>query len=112
VGTIASTGSTAMSEQPSQHSSQEPQQAQARPAPVVITARSGRLKRRIALVIVALVAAAGGGVYGVTQLVGEDAPTGTQAVEVPDAVLPELGAAAPVLAALSTEAPVPDPANL
>jgi D-alanyl-D-alanine carboxypeptidase/D-alanyl-D-alanine-endopeptidase (penicillin-binding protein 4) len=112
VGTIASTGSTAMSEQPSQHSSQEPQQAQARPAPVVITARSGRLKRRIALVIVALVAAAGGGVYGVTQLVGEDAPTGTQAVEVPDAVLPELGAAAPVLAALSTDAPAPDPATL
>jgi serine-type D-Ala-D-Ala carboxypeptidase/endopeptidase (penicillin-binding protein 4) len=112
VGSIASTGSTAMSEQPSQHSSQQPQGSQPAPAPVVITARTGRLKRRITLGLVALVAAAGGGFYGVTQLTADDAPTGAQAVEVPDAVLPELGAAAPVLASLSTDAPVPDAATL
>ena len=112
VGTIASTGSTAMSEQPSQHSSHQPQGSQPAPAPVVITARTGRLKRRIAIGVVALVAAAGGGVYGVTELMGDDAPSGAEAVEVPDAVLPELGAAAPVLASLSTDAPAPDPATL
>jgi serine-type D-Ala-D-Ala carboxypeptidase/endopeptidase (penicillin-binding protein 4) len=112
VGTIASTGSTAMSEQPSQHSSQQPQGSRPAAAPVVITARTGRLKRRITLGIVALVAAAGGGVYGVTQLGGDDAPAGTQAVDVPDAVLPDLGAATPVLASLPTDAPVPDAATL
>jgi len=112
VGTIASTGSTAMSEQPSNQPSQEPQGSQPAAAPIVITARTGRLKRRIALGIVVLVAAAGGGVYGVTQLGGDDAPPGAEAVDVPDAVLPDLAAAAPVLAALSADAPAPDPATL
>jgi D-alanyl-D-alanine carboxypeptidase/D-alanyl-D-alanine-endopeptidase (penicillin-binding protein 4) len=112
VGTIPSTGSTAMSEQPSPQSSQQPQEAQPRPAPVVITARTGRLKRRIALGVVALVAAAGGGVYGVSQLAGDDGPTGSEAVDVPDAVLPELGTAAPVLASLAGDAPAPTAAAL
>ena len=112
VGTIASTGSTAMSEQPSQHSSQQAQGSQPAPGPVVITARTGRLKRRIAIGVVALVAAAGGGVYGVTQLAGDGSPSGAETVEVPDAVLPDLGAAAPVLASLPDDAPAPDPATL
>jgi D-alanyl-D-alanine carboxypeptidase/D-alanyl-D-alanine-endopeptidase (penicillin-binding protein 4) len=112
VGTIASTGSTAMSEQPSQRPPQQPQGSQPTPPPIVITARTGRLKRRIALGAVALVAAAGGGVYGVTQVAGDDGPPGAEAVEVPDAVLPELGAATPVLAALADDAPAPDPTVL
>jgi D-alanyl-D-alanine carboxypeptidase/D-alanyl-D-alanine-endopeptidase (penicillin-binding protein 4) len=112
VGTIASTGSTAMSEQPSQHSSQRHHGAHAAPAPVVITARTGRLRRRIAAGVGALLLAAGGGAYGVLELTADDAPAGTEAVEVPDAVLPDLGTAAPVLASLSTDAPAPDPATL
>jgi serine-type D-Ala-D-Ala carboxypeptidase/endopeptidase (penicillin-binding protein 4) len=112
VGTIASTGSTARSEQPSQHSSQQPQRPRPGPAPVVISARTGRFKRRIALGVVALVTVAGGAVYGVGELVGDDAPSGTEAVEVPDAVLPALGSATPVLAALGTDAPAPVPATL
>ena len=101
-----------MSEQPSQHSSQQPQGSQPPPGPVVITARTGRLKRRIALGIVALVAAAGGGVYGATELIRDDEPTGTETVDVPDAVLPELGAADPVLASLAADAPAPTAAAL
>src|SRR4051794_32367814 len=101
-----------MSEQPSQHPSREPQGYRTAAAPVVITARTGRLKRRITVGILALVVAAGGGIYGGTQLGGDDAPAGAEAVEVPDAVLPELGPAAPVLAALASDAPVPDAATL
>jgi D-alanyl-D-alanine carboxypeptidase/D-alanyl-D-alanine-endopeptidase (penicillin-binding protein 4) len=78
----------------------------------VITARTGRLRRRIALGVAALLLAAGGGVYGVLELGGDDAPAGAEPVDVPDAVLPELGAAAPVLASLPTDAPVPDAATL
>jgi D-alanyl-D-alanine carboxypeptidase/D-alanyl-D-alanine-endopeptidase (penicillin-binding protein 4) len=53
-------------------------------------------------------------VYGVSRLLADDgaAPAGSEAVEVPDAVLPELGDAAPVLASLSGDAPAPDPAAL
>jgi serine-type D-Ala-D-Ala carboxypeptidase/endopeptidase (penicillin-binding protein 4) len=112
VGTIASTGSTAMSEQPSEQSSQQPQGASSAPGSIVITARTGRLRRRIALAVVALLLAVGGGIYGVTRLGSAGGPTGTEAVEVPDAVLPELGAAAPVLASLPADAPAPDPAAL
>ena len=101
-----------MSEQPSPRSSQQHQQPQPAPAPVVITARTGRLKRRIAVGIVALVAAVGGGVYGVTELTGDGGPSGTEAVDVPDAVLPELGAADPVLASLAADAPAPTAAAL
>jgi serine-type D-Ala-D-Ala carboxypeptidase/endopeptidase (penicillin-binding protein 4) len=116
VGTIASTGSTAMSEQPSpdpsEQPSQQPRGAAAVPHGIVITARTGRLRRRIALGVVALLLVLVGGAYGVTRLVADDGAIGTDAVAVPDAVLPELGAPAPVLAALSDDAPAPDPAAL
>ena len=101
-----------MSEQPSQHPSQEPQASPPVPAAVVITARTGRLRRRIALGVVALLLLVGGGAYGVVRLLGDDGGSRTQAVEVPDAVLPEVSAAAPVLASLSADAPAPDPAAL
>ncbi len=101
-----------MSEQPSQHPSHQSQESRPAPAPIVITARTGRLWRRIVTGVVVLLLAVGGGVYGVVELMGDDAPAGAEAVEVPDAVLPELGAAAPVLASLSTDAPAPDAATL
>jgi serine-type D-Ala-D-Ala carboxypeptidase/endopeptidase (penicillin-binding protein 4) len=112
VGTIASTGSTAMSEQPSQHPSQQPQGSPPAPAPVVITARTGRFKRRIAGAIVALLLLVAGGVYGATEYLGNDAPSGSEAVDVPDAVLPDLGAAAAGLPSPSGGVPPPHPATL
>ena len=84
MGTIASTGST------------------------IITAKTGRLKRRIATAVVALVLAVVGGVVWL----GDDGGSGTDTVAVPDARLPELGAAEPVLASLATDAPAPDPGVL
>lgn len=54
----------------------------------------------------------GGGV-GIGLLVdGGGGDDGAEAVAVPDAELPDLGEAAPVLASLGTDAPVPDPAVL
>src|SRR5215217_4689951 len=73
VGTIASTGST------------------------IITAKTGRLKRRIAMGIVALVLAVVGGIVFLHDPSGSG-PGTTEAVELDDATLPDLGAAEPVLA--------------
>ena len=101
-----------MSEQPSQQPPQQPQPSPGPKAAVVITARTGRLRRRIALGVVALLLLLGGGVYGVVRLLGDDAGGGSSTVAVPDAVLPEVGAAPPVLASLSADAPAPDPATL
>ena len=101
-----------MSEQPSQQPSHRPQGSAPVPGAVVITARTGRLRRRIALAVVALLLLVAGGVYGVAQLLGDDAGAGTSTVAVPDAVLPELGAAPPVLSSLAADAPAPDPAVL
>jgi D-alanyl-D-alanine carboxypeptidase/D-alanyl-D-alanine-endopeptidase (penicillin-binding protein 4) len=84
VGTIASTGST------------------------IITAKTGRLKRRIATGVLVLVLVVVG---GIVWLGGSSGGTGgDEVVAVDDAVLPELGAAEPVLASLATDAPAPDPA--
>jgi D-alanyl-D-alanine carboxypeptidase/D-alanyl-D-alanine-endopeptidase (penicillin-binding protein 4) len=84
VGTIASTGST------------------------IITAKTGRLKRRIAMGIVALVLAVIGGIVFLRDPSGSE-PGSNEAVEVADAKLPDLGAAEPVLASLASDAPAPDP---
>ncbi len=84
------------------------------------TTTRGPWKRRlwqalVALCLVAVVVA--GGVWWAVGS-GEDrdpdavAAVPSDAVTVPDAVLPELTAPAPVLAALSTDAPAPDPAAL
>ncbi|TQN37738.1 D-alanyl-D-alanine carboxypeptidase/D-alanyl-D-alanine-endopeptidase (penicillin-binding protein 4) [Blastococcus colisei] len=54
----------------------------------------------------------GGGVGVGLLLTGGGEGDGTEAVAVPDAELPDLGEAAPVLASLGTDAPVPDPTVL
>jgi serine-type D-Ala-D-Ala carboxypeptidase/endopeptidase (penicillin-binding protein 4) len=89
VGTIASSGST------------------------IVTAKTGRFRRRLAMGVIGLVLLLIGGIVGLGLLVagggGDDA---TEAVAVPDAKLPELGDASPVLASLATDAPAPDPTVL
>jgi D-alanyl-D-alanine carboxypeptidase/D-alanyl-D-alanine-endopeptidase (penicillin-binding protein 4) len=87
VGTIASSGST------------------------IVTAKTGRFRRRIALGIIALVLLlVGGGVALAGGLAGGgDETAATETVTVPDAVLPDLGDATPVLASLDSAAPAPDP---
>jgi len=54
----------------------------------------------------------GGGVGVGLLLTGAGGDGGPQAVAVPDAELPDLGEASPVLASLGTDAPAPDPAVL
>lgn len=85
MGTIASSGST------------------------IVTARTGRFRRRIALGVIALVLVLVGGGIALTGGFGgdDDATAGT--VSVPDADLPELGEVTPVLASLDSAAPAPDP---
>src|SRR5215203_6820613 len=82
VGTIASSGST------------------------IVTAKTGRFRRRLAMGVIGLVLLLIAGIVGVGVLLtgggGDDA---TEAVAVPDAKLPELGDASPVLASLATDAP-------
>ena len=74
----------------------------------VVTGNYGRLRRRIVTGVVALVVLLVGGGIALGVALGGDGEPGTDAVAVPDARLPELGPARPVLAALSDEAPVPD----
>jgi serine-type D-Ala-D-Ala carboxypeptidase/endopeptidase (penicillin-binding protein 4) len=89
VGTITSSGST------------------------IVTAKTGRFRRRIAMGVIGLVLLLIGGGVGVGLLLtgggGDDA---TEAVAIPDAELPDLGDASPVLASLATDAPAVDPAAL
>jgi D-alanyl-D-alanine carboxypeptidase/D-alanyl-D-alanine-endopeptidase (penicillin-binding protein 4) len=77
----------------------------------IVTARTGRFRRRIALGVIALVlmligggVALAGGLGG-----GADDTASSETVTVPDAVLPDLGGATPVLASLDSAAPAPDP---
>ena len=84
VGTIASTGST------------------------IITAKTGRLKRRIATGVLVLVLAVVGGIVWLGGSSGSGGGTADR-VAVADAELPELEAAEPVLASLSSDAPAPSP---
>jgi D-alanyl-D-alanine carboxypeptidase/D-alanyl-D-alanine-endopeptidase (penicillin-binding protein 4) len=88
VGTIASSGST------------------------VITANYGRFRRRIAMGIIVLVLLIVGGIVGVGVLTDDGVNAPDDVVTVPEAQLPELGDAVPVLASLPSDAPVPDPAIL
>jgi D-alanyl-D-alanine carboxypeptidase/D-alanyl-D-alanine-endopeptidase (penicillin-binding protein 4) len=89
VGTIASSGST------------------------IVTAKTGRFRRRLAMGVIGLVLLLIGGIVGLGVLLtsggGDDA---TEAVAIPDAELPDLGEAAPVLASLATDAPAPVPSVL
>ena len=87
VGTIASSGST------------------------IVTAKTGRFRRRLATGVIGLVLLLIAGIVGAGVLL-TGAGGGTDAVTVPEAQLPDLGASVPVLAALSTDAPAPDPAAL
>ncbi|TFV71273.1 D-alanyl-D-alanine carboxypeptidase/D-alanyl-D-alanine-endopeptidase [Blastococcus sp. CT_GayMR20] len=89
MGTIASTGST------------------------IVTAKTGRFRRRLAMGIIGLVLLLVGGVIGAGILLNSGGDGGgTEAVAVPEAELPDLGDAVPVLASLSAEAPAPDPTTL
>ena len=90
VGTIASSGST------------------------IVTAKTGRFRRRLAMGVIGLVLLLIGGGVGVGLLLtgGGGGDGGPEAVDVPDAELPDLGEASPVLASLGRDAPVPDPAVL
>ena len=89
MGTIASSGST-----------------------IVVTAKTGRFRRRIAMGVIGLVLLLVAGVMALTGAFGGASEPGSDAVAVEEAQLPQLGAAAPVLAALAEDAPVPDPAVL
>jgi D-alanyl-D-alanine carboxypeptidase/D-alanyl-D-alanine-endopeptidase (penicillin-binding protein 4) len=88
VGTIASSGST------------------------IVTARTGRFRRRIAFAVIALVLVLVGGGVALAGAFGSTGETAADTVSVPDAELPELGEAVPVLASLDAAAPAPDPAVL
>jgi serine-type D-Ala-D-Ala carboxypeptidase/endopeptidase (penicillin-binding protein 4) len=89
VGTIASSGST------------------------IVTAKTGRFRRRIAMGVIGLVLLLIGGVAAAGILLGGGDDGGPEdAVAIPEAELPELGDAVPVLASLASEAPRPDPAVL
>jgi D-alanyl-D-alanine carboxypeptidase/D-alanyl-D-alanine-endopeptidase (penicillin-binding protein 4) len=77
----------------------------------IVTAKTGRFRRRLAMGIVGLVLLLVAGVIGVGVLLAGGGE-GTDAVEVPEAELPELGDAAPVLASLTTDSPAPDPTVL
>jgi D-alanyl-D-alanine carboxypeptidase/D-alanyl-D-alanine-endopeptidase (penicillin-binding protein 4) len=89
VGTIASSGST------------------------IVTAKTGRFRRRLAMGVIGLVLLLVAGGIGVgVSLTGGSADDGSGAVAVPEAKLPDLGDPVPVLAALKSDAPQPDPAVL
>jgi D-alanyl-D-alanine carboxypeptidase/D-alanyl-D-alanine-endopeptidase (penicillin-binding protein 4) len=90
VGTITSSGST------------------------IVTAKTGRFRRRIAMGVIGLVLLLVGGVAAAGILLGGGGDDGgpDDAVAIPEAELPELGDAVPVLASLATDAPKPDPAVL
>jgi D-alanyl-D-alanine carboxypeptidase/D-alanyl-D-alanine-endopeptidase (penicillin-binding protein 4) len=89
VGSIASSGST------------------------VITAKTGRLRRRIAMAVIGVVLLIVGAGIGVGVLLhGSGGGSAPPAAKVPAAKLPDVPAAAPVLASLSTSAPMPDSAVL
>jgi D-alanyl-D-alanine carboxypeptidase/D-alanyl-D-alanine-endopeptidase (penicillin-binding protein 4) len=87
VGSIASTGST------------------------IVTAKTGRFRRRIAFGVIALVLLLiGGGIALTNALSGPAAKS--PAATVASATLPSFGPVTPVLAALAGSAPVPDPVAL
>ncbi|WP_232797190.1 D-alanyl-D-alanine carboxypeptidase/D-alanyl-D-alanine endopeptidase [Blastococcus atacamensis] len=74
----------------------------------VITANYGRFRRRMITAVVTLVLLLIGGGIGLGVVLGRDDDPGSEAAPVPDAELPELGPVTPVLAGLSSDAPVPD----
>lgn len=91
MGTIASSGST------------------------IVTAKTGRFRRRLAMGVIGLVLLLIAGVVGLGVMLtggGRSGGGSSDAVAVPSAKLPDLGTPVPVLAALSKDAPVPDKAAL
>jgi D-alanyl-D-alanine carboxypeptidase/D-alanyl-D-alanine-endopeptidase (penicillin-binding protein 4) len=89
VGTIGSSGST------------------------IVTAKTGRFRRRLTIGVIGLVLLLIGGGLALSGLfTGGGGNTGDDAVAIPEAELPDLGDAVPVLASLSSEAPAPDPGVL
>jgi D-alanyl-D-alanine carboxypeptidase/D-alanyl-D-alanine-endopeptidase (penicillin-binding protein 4) len=86
VGTIASSGST-----------------------IVVTAKTGRFRRRMTMLAFTLVLLLVGGISWIGGLLDDGGAAPTDAVAVPEATLPDLGEADPVLASLAEDAPAPDP---
>jgi serine-type D-Ala-D-Ala carboxypeptidase/endopeptidase (penicillin-binding protein 4) len=89
VGTIASSGST-----------------------IVVTAKTGRFRRRMTMLALLVVLLLVAGVMSLAGVFSGAGNSGSDAVAVDEARLPELGDATPVLASLSEDAPAPDPAVL
>src|SRR5688500_17801062 len=89
VGTIASSGST-----------------------IVVTAKTGRFRRRIAMGVIALVLLLIGGGMSLAGAFTGAGGAASDAVVVAEAKLPELAESQPVLASLSEDAPAPDPTAL
>src|SRR3954468_22713206 len=89
VGTIASSGST------------------------IVTAKTGRFRRRLTIGVIGLVLLLIGGGVGVGVFLAEGGGhDASNAVAIPEAKLPDLGEPSPVLGSLATDAPVPDPTVL
>nr|MDP9458869.1 D-alanyl-D-alanine carboxypeptidase [Actinomycetota bacterium] len=79
---------------------------------IVVTAKTGRFRRRMTMLVLALVLLLAGGGMALAGVFSGERGTGSGAVAVAEARLPELGEPAPVLASLSEDAPAPDPAVL
>ncbi|MFP5372929.1 MAG: D-alanyl-D-alanine carboxypeptidase/D-alanyl-D-alanine-endopeptidase [Actinomycetes bacterium] len=79
---------------------------------IVVTAKTGRFRRRMTMLVLALVLLLVGGAMSLAGVFDGRAGTGSGAVAVAEARLPELGDPTPVLASLSADAPAPDPTVL
>jgi D-alanyl-D-alanine carboxypeptidase/D-alanyl-D-alanine-endopeptidase (penicillin-binding protein 4) len=76
---------------------------------IVVTAKTGRFRRRMTMLAITVVLLLAGGITWIGGLLDGGGSGPTDAVAVPEAKLPDLGPADPVLASLAEDAPVPDP---
>jgi D-alanyl-D-alanine carboxypeptidase/D-alanyl-D-alanine-endopeptidase (penicillin-binding protein 4) len=79
---------------------------------IVVTAKTGRFRRRMTMLVLLLVLLLVGGGMALAGVFSGGGDPGTDAVAIDEARLPELGDATPVLASLSEDAPAPDRAVL
>src|SRR4051795_5783556 len=79
----------------------------------IVTAKTGRFRRRLAMGVIGLVLLLLGSAVGVGVLLAGGGGGGApDAVAIPEAELPDLGRATPVLASRAADAPPPSPAVL